>query len=272
MSSFWRTDGLGEVGLQRAREQVAEALDPAGDAQQVVVDVAEVRAQLRVDEVVLAAREPVDRGAERHDRAVEVEHLALHRVDPLGRVRAVGREHVVLDLLDVGLDRLHHRLVVVDDPVDDRVQHGAGAEPQQVRPALDLQPHVVQAALAVAHRHDEVAVDEQQDLAGLEVLLGFDVADRLEHHQQRVAVHLDLRPLVRVDRVLDRQLVQVELAPDGVELLLGRLVDAEPHERAVALGGLAGLGQRQVALAPAPVLVDRAVDDHRGGVCARRRR
>jgi hypothetical protein len=56
--------------------------------------------------------------------------------------------------------------------------------------------------------------------------------------------------------------VQVELAPHGVELVLGRLVDADPHERPVALRGLAGLGERQVARTAAPILVDRAVDDH----------
>jgi hypothetical protein len=57
----------------------------------------------------------------------------------------------VLHLLDVGLHGLDHRLVVVDD----RVQHGARVEAQQVRPVLDLEPHVVQRRLVVADAHQE---------------------------------------------------------------------------------------------------------------------
>ncbi len=168
----------------------------------------------------------------------------------------------MLDVLDVGLHRLHDRLVVVHHAVDDRVQHGAGAAAQEVGPPLDLQPHVVQLALPVADGDHEVAVDEQQDLARLDVVAVVHVADGLEDDEQGVAVDLELGPLVRVDGVLDRQLVQVELARDGVELLLGGLEDADPHERAVALGGLAGLGEREIARAAAAVLVHGAVDDH----------
>ena len=71
----------------------------------------------------------------------------------------------------------------------------------------------------MAHRDDERRVDEQQDLAGLDDLLGVDVARALEHDQQRLAVELHLRPLVGLDRVLDGQLMQVELARDRIELL-----------------------------------------------------
>jgi hypothetical protein len=37
---------------------------------------------------------------------------------------------------------------------------------------------------------------------------------------------------VGLDRILDRQPVQVELARDGVELLFGRLVETDPGEAA----------------------------------------
>ena len=55
MSSFWRTRDLGEVRLEHAGEQVAEALELLVDAQQVVVDVAEVGAHLGRDQLVVAA-------------------------------------------------------------------------------------------------------------------------------------------------------------------------------------------------------------------------
>ena len=78
-----------------------------------------------------------------------------------------------------------------------------------------------------------------------------------------VAVQLELRALVGVDRVLDGEGMEVELLDDLGELLLGRLVEPEPHEAAVVLARRQGA--RQVAdLTGAPALaVDPTVDDHR---------
>jgi hypothetical protein len=68
--------------------------------------------------------------------------------------------------------------------------------------------------------------------------------------------------LVRVDRVLDRELVQVELAADGIELLLGRLVKADPDEGIPLLARRARLQHSQLAGTATAVVVDGAVDDH----------
>ena len=125
------------------------------------------------------------------------------------------------------------------------------------------QPHLVQRLPPVAHGDHEVAVDEQQDLADLDDSSVVDVAHGLQHHEQRVAVHLELRPLVRVDRVLDRERMQVELLANGVELLLGRLEQPDPHEGAIAPAGKGGLLDRGLARMAPAVLVDGAVDDHR---------
>jgi len=76
----------------------------------------------------------------------------------------------------------------------------------------------------VAHRDDEVVAEEDQDLAELDHLGGIDVAGRLQHHEDRVVVDIELRSLVRRDGVLYSQLVQLELPLDRLELLLGRLV------------------------------------------------
>ena len=59
------------------------------------------------------------------------------------------------------------------------------------------------------HRQHVVPADEHVHLADLQLLARH--LDGVQHGEQRVAVLLDLGPLVAVVRVLDRQLVQVEL-------------------------------------------------------------
>jgi hypothetical protein len=73
---------------------------------------------------------------------------------------------------------------------------------------------------------------------------------------------VELRPLVGVDGVLDRQLVQVELLPSRIEIGDGRIQESNPRERVVALDRVVGVLDRQVARETAPVLVDRAIHDH----------
>ena len=85
-------------------------------------------------------------------------------------------------------------------------------------------------ALPVADRHDEVATDEHVDLAGLHRVLLVDVPERLEDEEQRVAVVLELGPLVGVAGVLDGQRVQVEGAGDGSQLVRAGVVHADPLE------------------------------------------
>jgi hypothetical protein len=58
--------------------------------EKVVVDVAEVGADLVGDELVLAACEAVDGVDEWARGPVELQHLALEVVDALGRVGAIG--------------------------------------------------------------------------------------------------------------------------------------------------------------------------------------
>src|SRR4051794_24347305 len=100
------------------------------------------------------------------------------------------------------------------------------------------------------------------DLTGLHDFLRVDVASRLQHHEQRVVIDLELRPLVSVEGVLGRQLVKVELAPHRVELVRSRLEEAEPHERAVPPTGFGGALQAERSLATPPSLVNGTVDDH----------
>ena len=155
----------------------------------------------------------------------------------------------MLHLLDRRVEVLDHGLVVVDHLVDDRVQRRAGAAAEQVRPLLEPEADVVQRGLAVAHGEDEAVADEQQDLAEEDVAVL--LARGLQDEKDRLAVDLELRTLMRLDRVLDRELVEVELAPHRLELALARLVEADPDERAGA-ERLVCVLEREVAGAPAP--------------------
>ena len=116
--------------------------------------------------------------------------------------------------------------------------------------------------LAVPDGDDELVADEDEDLTELDLLGVGDPARSLEDDEQSVAVHLELRALVGLDRVLDCKLVEVELEPDRLELLLAWLQKPEPHEAAVLVRCLKGVFEREVSLAPPAVLIDRAVDDH----------
>ena len=156
-------------------------------------------------------------------------------------LRAFVGEHLLLDFLDVVVDALDDRLVVVHDLVDDRVagRRRCRSRAAPARSSRPLRALVQRARLAVADRDHERAADEDVDLAGLDDLVGVDVAGRLEDHEQRVVVDLELRALVRLDRVLDRQLVKAELPAHRVELLGLGLEQPEPHERAVTPACLA---------------------------------
>jgi hypothetical protein len=90
----------------------------------------------------------------------------------------------------------------------------------------------------VAHRDQELGVHEERYLPDLHDLVVVDVAHRLQYHEQRLVVDLELRALVRFDRVLHREGVQAELALDCLELLFGRLEQAQPGKGAVVAAGL----------------------------------
>ena len=53
---------------------------------------------------------------------------------------------------------------------------------------------------------------------------------RPQHDEQRILVQLELRPLMRVVGVLDREIVQVELLLDLPQQRLARFVQAHPDE------------------------------------------
>ena len=110
------------------------------------------------------------------------------------------------------------------------------------------------------HRDDVVLADEDVRLAELDVRRRAAQLRGAQHDEQRVVVLLELRPLVGVVRVLDGEVVQVELALHLAQQLLGRLVQADPDEAPGPGQHLVDVGDLDVADARA-VLVGRAVDD-----------
>ena len=65
-------------------------------------------------------------------------------------------------------------------------------------------------------------------------------------------------------RVLDGELVQVELAPHRIELLCRRLGQPDPGKAARRCGLRAHASDVPLALESVPLAVDGAVDDHAG--------
>jgi hypothetical protein len=210
--------------------------------------------------VRLDHREALQSPGQRVGGLVEPDDLSEELVDALGDVGLV-LEDLDLDLVDVVLEALDHGDVVFHDAVHDPVENRGRTPAQEIRLALGPLTHLDQLVrLAVADRDDEVRPHEGVDLAELDRLLLLHVARRLEHHEKRLAVAFDLGPLVGLEGVLHRQLVQLELAGHGVELFPGRLVEPDPGETTIAVG-LVDLIER-TGWAPAPVNVDGAVDDH----------
>ena len=153
--------------------------------------------------------------------------------------------------------------VVVDHAVDDRVQRRARPVSQQVGALLHLQPDLVELRVTVPHGDDEALADEDLDLSEADRLLLVDPACRLQDHEEGVAVELQLRALMRLDRILDRELVEVELAAHRVELLCGGLVETDPGKDAVFSELLVRVLERDLLGAAAALFVDGGIDAHR---------
>ena len=108
---------------------------------------------------------------------------------------------------------------------------------------LEVEPDVVQrAALAVADGDHEARTDEDHQLADLDRLGAAGVTGGLDHEEQRVADDLELRALVGVDGILDRERVQLEPLAHRLDDLSAGVVEADPHEAVAARVGTAERG------------------------------
>src|SRR6185369_8240312 len=166
---------------------------------------------------------------------LELEQVALEIVDPHGGVAAgVVPEDVGLQGLEVVLQRVHDEKVLVDHEIHDRMQHEARPLGQEMRGGLAAGAHVgvgqrgpVADRDHVASPHEEVGLPER-DPALLAVGLGGAQGD-----EERVAVALELGPLVGQVGILDGEIVQAELGLDLPQQRLVRLVESDPYEAVV---------------------------------------
>jgi len=163
-------------------------------------------------------------------------HGSLEPEDALLEVlAAVGRrvaEHVVLEDVGAILQLLYHREIAVDDFVDQRV----GREPtalvrEQVRLTLPPSPRLLdrERGRSVPQRPEEATTDERVDL--LVPQLGA-VRERQgpQCHEGVSLEHLDLRTLLPVARILERERMQTEGLADRREVLVARIGRIEPDE------------------------------------------
>ena len=117
-----------EVDVHRAREQVAVGVDQVADADQVVVDVAEVALVLLVHSWQLgdAAHQAREHVALWRDRLAHADEEPLHAEDLLQLLVAGVEERLVLELVDAVVEVGEDREEAVDEPVDDPVEQLAG--------------------------------------------------------------------------------------------------------------------------------------------------
>ena len=119
----------------------------------------------------------------------------------------------------------------------------------------------------MSHGDEIVLAEEDVRLAELQMTGRRNQVRRSQHHEHGVLVEFELRPLMRVVGVLDREVVQTELLLHGAQDVLLRLVESEPDELIRFLECAANLPDANVGHAHAAA-VGGAVD-HRGRSRAR---
>jgi hypothetical protein len=255
-------DGDGGLAHQDGGvDGIAQGLDRGVDAQQVVIDVAEVVLAAGADGGDPAAEEPAGLFHERRDRVLEDDDLAPQLVElpdvELGRTLF---EDAVLDRFELLFEAVEHGEIAVDHLVHQGVQHEAGALAQQFRLALAARPHPGQRLLAaVAHGEDEVPADEDVDLADVD-LVG-DGLQQVHRHEEGIAVLLDLGALMTVAGILDRQFVQAEFFLHRRQFRVSGVAQRDPDETARPGEIVADFVDRYIGEL-ASFLVGDAVDQH----------
>jgi hypothetical protein len=158
----------------------------------------------------------------------DAHEIALQREQLFDRGVVVARlaaDDDRLEELDPIAERVHHREILVDHCVEERVQQETrGVELSLAEPLLDDLPS---RALALVHRDDRVVLHEDRDLV-LAHDPGGALLDRVEDDEVVVVVRVDLRPLMTLLRVLDRERVQTELLRGKLEVRALRIGDVEP--------------------------------------------
>ncbi|MNU77821.1 hypothetical protein D3C71_674040 [compost metagenome] len=225
----------------------------------MVGHVAEIGADLTVDAGQVQRLQLVGHLLHRAEHAAELQQFAAQleqALDVGARQEAVQRpllhlQNAVLDVVDDGD-------IGVDDEVQHAVQDEVGAVLQLQRRGLQLGAQLgMGAGRAVPDGDDIAGPDEDVGLAIPDGVVG--LLRRAGDDEELAAIDLDLGHLMRRQRVLDRQGVQMKAPHQGLELLARRLVQADPQVLA-RLEPQSRIGQRRLPN-PLAVLVDIGGDD-----------
>src|SRR5262249_9137106 len=194
-----------QVRLQDAVHQVAQAVGPLGDAQDVVVEVLVVGLQFLPDDVQVGLHQVVHHvahgkhhPAQQHKALTQLEAAPLDLHAPRSAV-----EQLVLQPFGEVIQVLHRLELGIDDVVEQPVQQVADPGPGQIGAAVppiddgpDVQPVVF------AHGDQRLAGDEGRELAGHQLTRAGVELGRVRGQEQVAGVAVKLGPLAVVQRVL----------------------------------------------------------------------
>ena len=204
----------------------------------------------------------------------KLRHVLLHRMQPQHHLaRGLLAEDLGLDGFQLFFQVIHDGDEAVHHGVSQRIQHEDGPLLQQLHLAFGPGPHIRETAPdVVADGEHEAWIDEDVKIAVMD--LAVILFGHLHRDEQHPVVFLDLGALAAVQRVLHRQLGQVQDLLQHQDLGRYRVLQRNPGESLAAGQHVGQFVDGDVGLALA-VGVDGTVDHHGGlvlGVPERGRR
>jgi hypothetical protein len=117
----------------------------------------------------------------------------------------------------------------IDHRIKQGIEHVTGAMPQQFRLTFAARPNILKSPLSViAYGQYIVRTHKHVDLSYVE--LAFQQLHDVQHGKQRIAIFIDLGPLMTVARIFNRQRMQVELGLHVFKCLVVGIAQRHPHK------------------------------------------
>src|SRR5690606_5855639 len=140
-------------------------------------------------------------------RVAQLADAVLQSIELLNAFsRFSAAEDLRLDLVQLALQSIKHRKVTVGHGVEQRVGGESGAFGQQVRLAFRPRADAGKVVVGVTANGDHVARSREHVHLADDELTVNDL-DEVQHEEQRIAVFLDLRPLLAAASIVDGELV-----------------------------------------------------------------
>ena len=229
----------------------------------MIVDVTEVVLEPRAQGRDAAAEEFRGHLEQRMHGVFQRDQFPL---DPIPRLDVITRglpgEDALLELFDLVGHHVDHGKVAFDDGVQENVEHVGRAMPQEIRFEFGARSDIGKAhACRLADGQDEIGPDKDRGLAGVEIAAGV-LLDRLHDGEELIAVFVEFGALMPALRVLDGEIVQVELVLHFENLAGLRIFQRDPDEAARPAAIRADLCDRYIPKTLA-VFVRDAANEHR---------